>query len=191
MKWITGFSLRVVIGFAAAIGSAGASAESLSVCHGYSCHYKTPLVLSSGDLRRISSIMSAGKRTAKAERAAVAKVVSYLERRATAVVGVRDLPKSEFGAARQRGQMDCVDESTNTTAVLKLVDRRGLLKHHKVLRTASRGFFADGRYPHFTAVLKDDTGKLWAVDSWYEASGGSPDIMPLSEWKRRGVNGVR
>ena len=121
----------------------------------------------------------------------MSRVVQYYERRAIAAIGVKDRPKSDFGAGRERGQMDCVDESTNTTRILKLLEQQGLLKHHKVMRRASRGFFADGRYPHFTAVLKDPSGREWVVDSWYEPAGGPPDIMPLEKWKVRGVGGQR
>lgn len=169
----------------------GALAAPLTVCHGYSCTYKTRLQLGAGDLRRIASIMAAGKSSAEAERRAVSRVVQYVEVRAAAAVGVRDRAKSDFGQGRERGQMDCVDESTNTTAVLKLLERRRLLHHHRVQRPVSRGFFLDRRYPHFTAVLKDEKGTKWAVDSWYERAGGPPDIMPLDRWLKRGVMGVR
>lgn len=40
-------------------------------------------------------------------------------------------------------------------------------------------------------MIIDDKNKKWAVDSWYEAGGGKPDIMLLSEWKKRGINGAR
>ncbi|ERM03590.1 hypothetical protein Q644_00845 [Brucella intermedia 229E] len=65
------------------------------------------------------------------------------------------------------------------------------MKHHSVARRASRGAFFDGRYPHWTAVIEDRQGQRWAVDSWYEAGGGPPDIMPLQQWKRRGYMGER
>jgi hypothetical protein len=168
-----------------------AAAEQLTVCHGYSCHFKTRLVLGPADMRRIASTMRSGNGSAEAERRAVSRVVQYYERQATAAIGIKDGPKSDFGAGRERGQMDCVDESTNTTRMLKLVEQRGLLKHHKVMQRASRGFFADGRYPHFTAVLKDRAGREWAIDSWYEPAGGAPDVMPLSRWKSRGYGGQR
>ena len=61
-----------------------------------------------------------------------------------------------------------------------------------VLANSSRGLFVDGRYPHATAVIKDkETGEIFAVDSWFEPGGGPPDIMLLSEWKKRGVMGER
>lgn len=171
--------------------TAPAAAEMLQVCHGYSCHYKTRLQLGARDMERMRSIMRSGAGSAKAERRAVGKLVQYYERRAAGAVGIKDRPKSDFGGGRERGQMDCIDESTNTTALLRLAAKRGWLKHHKVLRPASRGFLVDGRYPHSTAVLVDGSGEKWAVDSWYEPAGGPPDIMPLSRWSTRGVRGVR
>ena len=96
-----------------------------------------------------------------------------------------------MGDGRKSGQMDCEDESTNTTHVLKMLASRGLFRHHKVLRRTSRGFLADGRFPHFTAVLADPSGRKWVVDSWYEPGGGAPDIMPLERWRVRGVGGRR
>ncbi len=180
--------LPVLAVFSVQAANAG---DRLTVCHGYSCYYKTRIDFGAADLRQIASIMKSGASSPEAERRAVAKVVQFYERRAVAAVGIKDRPKSDFGRGRERGQMDCVDESTNTSSLLKLLASRGLLKHHTVSRNVSRGFFADGRYPHFTAVLVDPSGRKWAIDSWYEPGGGAPDVMPLDEWKRRGVGGVR
>jgi hypothetical protein len=135
--------------------------------------------------------MAAGAQSPKAERAAVSRAVRYYEDRAAGVIGIRDQPKSDASQHHRRGQMDCVDESTNTRSLLLYLERRGLLKHHTVGRNVTRGFLLDGRYPHATAVLRDRSGKNWTVDSWYEPMGGPPDIMPLSEWMKRGVMGAR
>lgn len=69
------------------------------------------------------------------------------------------------GKARIKGQMDCIDESTNTDNFLRYLQSRGWLKHHTVARRTSRGAFFDGRYPHWTAVVEDKQGQKWAVDS--------------------------
>ena len=168
-----------------------ALAEQLTVCHGYSCYFKTRLDFGASDLGRIASIMRSGYSSPEAERRAVSQVVQFYEQRATAAVGVRDLPKGSLGDGRKRGQMDCEDESTNTTHVLRMLASHGLFRHHKVLRRTSRGFLADGRFPHFTAVIADPSGRKWVVDSWYEPGGGAPDIMPLDRWRVRGVGGRR
>ncbi|MGF7007056.1 hypothetical protein [Aminobacter sp. BE322] len=168
-------------------GLAAPASGRIDICHGYGCAFRSRLDLGPGDAGRLASIMAAGKASPKAERAAIARAVSYFEKRAQQVTGVRDQPRSEFGASKVRGQMDCVDESTNTDALLRYLQARGLLKHHKVDRRTSRGFLLDGRYPHWTAVVRAPDGTRWVVDSWYAPMGGAPDIFPLGEWKKRGV----
>jgi hypothetical protein len=161
------------------------------VCHGYSCYFKTRLEFRAGDLAQIDSMMRSGAASPEAERRALSRVVQFYEQRATAVIGARDRPKGDMVSAHERGQMDCVDESKNTTSLLQLIGSRGLFRYHRVLRRTSRGFLADGRYPHFTAVIADPAGRKWVVDSWYEPGGGAPDIMLLDRWRVRGVGGRR
>ncbi len=167
-----------------------ASAQTFSVCHGYDCYYRTKVTLSTKDELRIQSQLKQA-RNASDERKVLRTAIALFEERSTAAIGVRDKPKMQFGKARIKGQMDCVDESKNTDNFLRYLQSRGWLKYHSPERRATRGSFIDGRYPHWTAVIKDSTGQSWAVDSWYEAGGGLPDIMPLQEWKRRGYGGER
>ena len=134
---------------------------------------------------------SEGSASPAAEREAVRRADSYYENRAATYIGVRDKAKSDFTQSREKGQMDCIDESTNTHSLLLFLEENGLLKFHKVEHNVSRGIFVDGRYPHSTAVLRDPSGRKWAVDSWYEPTGGLPDVMPLSDWMKRGVMGQR
>jgi hypothetical protein len=167
------------------------TATQLAVCHGFDCRNRTTLALSSADAGRFSAIMARGKTSAQAERQAISSAVSYFEKRSGDAIGIRDTAKSTIAQSGRRGQMDCIDESTNTRTLLLYLQGRGLIRHHSVQSNVSRGFFADGRYPHSTAVVREKSGTTWAVDSWYEPMGGSPDIMPLDEWKSRGVMGER
>lgn len=162
------------------------------VCHGFDCSYQTPYKVSQADWDRFAEIMAAGAESPEAERNAIAAADMFYEERAVVAIGVRDEAKSDITQSRARGQMDCIDESTNTRSLLLFLAKNDWLKHHKVERNVSRGVFLDARYPHSTAVITEHgTGKKWAVDSWYEATGGRPDIMPLEHWKTRGVMGQR
>jgi len=182
--------LLVAFGLAFAVSDAeGAVAvgtpKTIQICHGYGCKFRSRLVLTASDGARFRSIMSAGSGSPKAERAALSRAVRYYEERTFAATGFRDRPKTRLGKP-ERGQMDCIDESTNTRALLLYLAERGLLRHHEVERNVSRGFFIDKRYPHFTAVISDPAGVEWVVDSWYKPMGGAPDIMPYEQWKLRG-----
>jgi hypothetical protein len=176
-------SVAVSVGSAEAAGSV---ATQIDICHGYSCKFRSTLVLGAADARRLASILATGQKSPPAERAAIARAVSHFERRTLAAIGIRDEPKSKFGASGVRGQMDCIDESTNTRTLLLYLADRKLLRHHTVGRNASRGLLIDGRYFHSTAVIHDPNGVKWAVDSWYAPMGGAPDILPLDEWSPRG-----
>lgn len=170
---------------------ANAQSSSFQICHGYDCYYKTKLNLNKSDQNRIAQIMRKSAKSPKDERAAIRTAIAYFEERSTQVIGIRDDARMEFGKGRRRGQMDCVDESLNTTNFLNYLANNNLLNYHKIGRRDSRGFFLDGRYPHWTAVIIDQENRKWAVDSWYEAGGGKPDVMLLNEWKKRGINGAR
>ncbi|CAG0972494.1 MAG: hypothetical protein F9K19_17235 [Rhizobiaceae bacterium] len=163
--------------------------ERIYVCSGFNCHFKTRLDFGASDARRFAEIMTGGRGSPQAERSAISSAVQYYEKRAGAAIGVIDDAKSDFGASGELGQMDCIDESTNTRSLLLYLERRGLLQHHSVLANVSRGLFIDGRYPHSTAVLLDRSGKEWAVDSWYAPMGAAPDILPMAQWLKRGVMG--
>jgi hypothetical protein len=156
-----------------------AEAQTFSVCHGYECYYRTKVTLSAQDLRRVQSLMRQGAQSPAAERKALRSAIALFEQRSTAFIGVRDKPRMQFGKA------------TNTDNFIRYLDARGWLKHHSPARKTTRGSFIDGRYPHWTAVIQAKDGERWAVDSWYEAGGGPPDIMLLAEWKRRGYGGER
>jgi hypothetical protein len=157
--------LLIVVGLASAVPEAEAAVavgtpKTIQVCHGYGCKFRSRLVLTASDGARFRSIMSAGAGSPKAERAAISRAVRAYEERTFAATGFRDRPKTQIGKP-ERGQMDCIDESTNTRALLLYLAERGLLRHHKVERNVSRGFFVDKRYPHFTAVISDPAGAKW------------------------------
>ncbi len=179
------------VGRSTAAQAASVSAPAtIFVCHGYGCSFRSRLVLGPRDAAQFQSILRAGASSPEAERAALKKAVQYFEERSYQIIGIRDRPKAAVVGARIKGQMDCIDESTNTNGFLHYLANRGLLTFHTVGRKVRRGFFLDGRYPHWTAIIVDKSGTRWVVDSWYSVGGGTPDIFPYEQWKVRGVLGV-
>ena len=153
------------------------------VCHGYGCRYTTPVSFTGGELATITAPLQAEFANAGQERAALARSVQAYE----TIVGRRvgtgsDRGKTQLGGG-EKGQMDCIDEATNTTSLMLLLESRGALKHHKVMHPVARGFFLDGRYPHATAVLGEKAGgEKWAIDSWPDDNGKPPVVQRLDKW---------
>ncbi|MEM8664016.1 MAG: hypothetical protein AAGF49_07810 [Pseudomonadota bacterium] len=156
--------------------------NTVSVCHAFGCHLKTSYSFSNADIRQMRRMLR-GARTAKAERAAIRKMIGWAERRVAPKVGsANDVGGLDLHNAGKAGQMDCIDEASNTMSYLLVAANNGLLRHHTVARPVSRGYFLDGRYPHATAVVVDKAGTPWAVDSWPDANGVPPKVMPLDQW---------
>jgi hypothetical protein len=81
------------------------------------------------------------------------------------------------------GQMDCIDEATNTTVYLRMLQNANLMTRHTQSSRTSRGPWS-GDLPHNTATITEkDNKQRFAVDSWFEDNGELPHIMPLDEWK--------
>ena len=171
----------------AARGAPPPSGNRVYVCHGYGCRMVSRVTFSAAEVAHIAGPLRERAKDAASERAAVGGAVQRYETIVGARIGTSgDRAKMDIGGG-DAGQMDCIDEATNTTSLLVLLEEHGLLRHHKVQRPVARGILIDGRYPHATAVLAE-TGKAgagsWAVDSWPEANGEPPLIQPLGTWMR-------
>lgn len=158
--------------------------QRIYVCHAFGCARKTPVDLSPRQLGRLKSILAKGSASPEAERRAIAEAVAWSERAIGPIVGSEgDVGGYDLHNAGVPGQMDCIDEATNTTSILLVVADRGYLRHHSVSGPVARGFFLDGRYPHATAVIRDTaSGTSYAVDSWPDANGKLPTVMSLERW---------
>ena len=86
------------------------------------------------------------------------------------------------------GRMDCIDHSTTTTRLLHLLERRGLLRFHRVLEPALRLRLVVFR--HYSALIGetqdgDGDGEArgrFVVDSWFFDNGDAAAVMPLDAW---------
>ena len=157
--------------------------DKLYICHAFSCALTTPVTLNAAELTRIRAPFRRSIKNAEAERAAVSDSVQIFEEIIGARVGTSgDRGGLDIGGG-DPGQLDCIDEATNTTSLLLLLTAKGDLKYHEVRRPVARGFLLDGRYPHATAVLREkDSDKSWAIDSWRTANAKPPVIQDLDVW---------
>ena len=93
------------------------------------------------------------------------------------------------------GRMDCIDHSTTTTRLLKLLERRGALRWHRVLEPVRRQRFIVTQ--HFSAQVETlalarlaDVGgavastaaQRFVIDSWFVDPGLPAVVLPLQRW---------
>jgi hypothetical protein len=165
----------------AALVDPAASVSGFDVCHGSNCAVRTPTGLTEAEWQSIAAIFDDAGGTPGDERRAIALAVARFE----ALVGPKTNTSSDADRNRsdpdRSTQLDCVDETVNTTTYLRLIEDAGLLRWHGTAAPAHRHFgLVDF---HNTAVIaENESGARWAVDSWFAPNGQPPAIVPLEAW---------
>lgn len=160
-----------------------ATPQDFTVCHGYGCTHRTYADFSDKEWRAITALFKKKPKDAAAERVQIGKAIAMMEKYAGAATGT----SGDLGEARTRkedqNQMDCIDETVNTSLYLKFLDSADLFTYHRVTTPRHRGYFIDGAWPHNTAAVRENaSGDIWVVDSYYFANGHGPSIVRLDEW---------
>jgi hypothetical protein len=181
------------------------SEGTITICHNLGCKAQSTVTLSRKHLLDILRLFQPTAKTPRIERRQIRDAVALFERIAGQQTSVhRDKgrnPNSIMSSPRPRnfvrttlsfpnpprhygsieGQMDCVDESRNTTRFLELLKQRGLLAWHRVHDAAFRTpLFAQ----HWSAQIEEVvSGKRFAVDSWFLDNGEPPYIQRLETWR--------
>ncbi len=155
----------------------------MGVCAGYGCTTYYKLGLDAGEAGRILAAYGSAPASPAEERQAIRRAIAEIE----LIVGPKtgtagDEPGAAIINFSRRGQMDCIDESFNTTTYLRLLEKNGFLRFHQVGEPLRRGYFLD-RWPHNTATIIDRADdQRYVVDSWFHGNGVPPEIVPAEEW---------
>jgi hypothetical protein len=161
---------------------------SVSVCHSYGCRQQTRFTFRPGDITEIAQLMANTRKadTPHEERRAVAYAIGWMETHVGNAIGTKDdRPGMDFSASGDPTQQDCVDEATNTTSYLLVLQDQGLLKYHTVGTPFAKENYLRGvaGWTHWTAVLRETSnGQRWAVDSWIYENGENPAIVEAERW---------
>lgn len=166
-------------------GLSAPTPEHFDHCHDYGCRKITPVSLSPQDWKAIEALFTPRPKNANQERKVIAQAIGVFEQKVGAITGTQD---DHYGTFYQigTGQHDCVDESTNTTIYLSLLEQKGLMRYHTLRAPNVRIPLINylGRWPHQSAVIEETaTGEAFAVDSWFHDNGFPAEIVPLKDWK--------
>lgn len=159
--------------------------EHFQHCHGYGCKHVSDVTFEESDWAEIAPLFDPPPQTPEEERQIIKDVIGLFERKVGALTGTEE---DRLGTFYKLGryQLDCVDESTNTTVYLSILQAKGLLNFHDIeLPNARWPIVHSGRWPHQTAVITDQqSGESYVVDSWFHHNGAPAEIVPLKEWKQ-------
>lgn len=160
-----------------------ASREKFTLCHGYGCSYKTITNFTDSEWRAVKTIFNKKSKTAEVERLKIAQAIALMEKQMGVAIGTDiDLPKAPLTRQSVK-ELDCIDETINTTKYLSFLEEEGLLKFHDVGQPVYKGYMLNGVYPHNSAsVVEIQTGDVYVIDSYIYSNGEKPDVRGLDSW---------
>lgn len=200
------FAAPVIVLLSCAAGCSLAD-ELVSVCYNYGCAEEQWVSFSDARLAWVGEMLAAAT-TPERERALLAPVIGQMYAWAGQQSPIKADRGGNFADAGVVGAMDCIDHSTTTTRLLRLLEARGWLLFHRVLGPARRTRFLI--FQHLSAVIeempprwlqslsgsepdgKPDTAQptdalpRYAVDSWFVDNGQPAVVLPLHEWLKGG-----
>jgi hypothetical protein len=158
--------------------------DSVTVCHAYGCKAQTAFTFTSSDIAELFVVMTTVPRedSPREERRAIANAIGWMERRVAPAAGTAaDRAGMDFSGSGDRSQQDCVDEATNTTSYLLVLERHGLIRHHAVERPFAKDDF--GKWTHWAALIREKgSGELFAVDASASANGENPTVQSAASF---------
>lgn len=162
--------------------TAGAD-EKVGICYNYSCVAQAEIVYDERQLAEVGRLLALATSTA-GERALLGQAVGRLYAWAGEQSPVKNDRGGNFPDDGVDGRMDCIDHSTSTTRLLRMIERRGWLRWHRVLEPQRR--MRALLFQHFAAVIEEldaaDEGARFVVDSWFVDNGRPAVVMPLASW---------
>lgn len=152
-------------------------------CQNYGCAVVKNIELNKHDWKKIDKAFGKKAKTAEQEREKIAKTIGVFEQIVGPITGTDGDRPGTFEKTGP-GQLDCVDESTNTTIYMMLLKQKGLLKFHTIEQPQVRYPLVSGRgWMHQSAVVRETkTGDEYAIDSWFDEPGQPARIVAIPDW---------
>ncbi|ENO87727.1 hypothetical protein [Thauera linaloolentis] len=150
------YGIRVIVLLAAAgLAQAAepAGGAKVGICYNYGCAREGVVRYAAAELDGLAARLDTA-RTAAEERALLGEAVGRLYRLAGGQIPVGADRSGNYLDGGADGRMDCIDHSTSTTRLLKLLESRGALRFHRVGEPERRTWFI---LQHFSAVIEELT----------------------------------
>lgn len=160
----------------------GPTPQSFVLCAGHGCRERHDVSLNKGEWSRVRAAFGDKPQNAAEERERIRYAVAQLE----TIVGNKTGTSADLAGTYTNmfasNQLDCADETVNTTTYIKMLIADGLVTRHRLGGRLHKGNIIDS-LPHMTPTIIDqETGTQWAVDSWYLDNGALPEVVTASVW---------
>ncbi len=154
----------------------------IRACQNFGCKRQKTVKLNRKEVARLHALFRPRAQTPAKERVRIGQAIALMERIIGPKVGTHRDQAFNHGAG-EPGQLDCIAESRNSRRYLRFFQKQGWLAWHQVGKRIKR-------HPwifdiHWSATIKDrNSGRVYAVDSWFAPNGKVPQIIGVETWLR-------
>lgn len=178
VKYVLGALLCVCVGLAW-------SDEVVDVCFNYGCASQSAATLSEARLGLLRDSLALAA-SPEQERALLGLVMGSLYGWAGEQMPIHADKGGNYADEGESGSMDCIDHSLTTERFLQVLEKRHMLRFHRlqgrIKRVRHLIMEHNGVLIEETAALVDDEGARYVVDSWPVDNGQPAVILPLQNW---------
>jgi hypothetical protein len=153
-----------------------------TVCHGNSCRLHSAVSLSPAEWQQVRDLFVPAPTDAASERRQIALATGLLETLAGRQAGTLGDAAGMGVHWDPDGQLDCIDETANTTQYLEMMAADGLLRFHHVGVPTNRFVFGAWGPSNTATIIETATGRHYAADSYFLANGQPASVLPIEIW---------
>ena len=182
--------MKLLVLFLMFVTLSASAGERIPVCFNYGCRSSAIVIFNAHQLAEVRDLLDDAENAAH-ERELLAVVIGRLLGWAGQQSPISADRGGNYADGGVSGQMDCIDHSTTSTRLLKMLAKRGWLRWHQVLEPEVRTRLLI--FDHWTAVIEEQPNApfrdehhlsrvRYAVDSWFNDNGKPAVVMPLDHW---------
>ena len=162
------------------------TAQRFTHCYFSSCRSHQETFVTDQEFARIRAQFDPSPRDGVEERERIGKAIALWEEIVGARTGTwRDKGTDAVAFLSDGYQLDCLDETFNTTSYLMMMRAAGLIRFHTIRHPSSRGIISYFGVPHHAATIVDNAdAQRYVVDSWFFDNGVAPVIMKVETWEK-------
>ncbi|HEY6897169.1 MAG TPA: hypothetical protein VI279_07895 [Rhodocyclaceae bacterium] len=158
-----------------------AAEEAVEVCFNYGCASSETAVYSEPQLGWIKELLGLAN-NAEHERFMIGVVVGRLYAWAGEQTPIWADKGGNMADQGVPGSMDCIDHSTTTERLLRMLERRSLFQFHRVVGPVRRDRFLVIEHHAVEIAELGEDGEHFVVDSWFHDNGKPAEVMALNDW---------
>lgn len=159
-------------------GAARPRGTRATICSAYGCKTQQKFIFTDRFMEAMKKLYAdLGVSDGFSERQFFKKAIAAMEKESMISLGLSgDRPSIDLFGNGDPGQLDCVDEATNSTSFLLILNDAGLVRYHRILGPIWKGGLT--RWTHYAALIEDRKTKVqYAIDSGVTKQGGEPYII--------------